>query len=76
MDSSASLRAWARCSALSKFLLVDLGVRHHVRRVEHAELDACGEQADQRRIERAFGQVALLHGIDVGLLNRFAKSSW
>ena len=26
-----------------QFLLIDLGVGNHLRRVEHAELDSCGE---------------------------------
>ena len=57
-----------------QLLLVDARVRHHGGRVKHAELNACGDQADQRGIESAFGQVALLHGIDVSLLNGLAKA--
>ena len=57
-----------------EFLLVDLGEGNHVRRVEHAELDARGEQADERGVQCAFRQVSLLHCIDVGLFDGLAKS--
>ena len=40
-------------------------VRHHRRRIEHAETDARGEQPDERRVDGALGQIALLHGFDV-----------
>ncbi len=57
-----------------KFLLIDLGVGNHVRRIEHAELDARGEQANERCVQCALRQVSLLHRIDIGLLDGLAKS--
>ena len=64
IDSLAILRASARCSGLFELALVDLGVGHHLRRIEHAELDARREQADQRNVDVALLQEALLHGIE------------
>src|ERR1051326_7545584 len=57
-----------------ELLFVDLGVRNHVRRIEHAELDARGEQADERSVKIAFRQIALLNGIDIGLVDGFTET--
>ena len=51
-----------------QFALIDLRVRNHVRRVEHAELNARRVQADDRRVDVALFQEAFLHGIDVWLV--------
>src|SRR3984885_1772608 len=56
-----------------KFFLVDLCVGHHIRRIEHAKLHSCSEQADHRSVQRAFWQVSLLHRVDIGLVDRVAK---
>ena len=56
-----------------KLLLIDLCVRDHIRRIEHAELDARGEQANQCLVEDAFGQVSLLNSIDIGFVDRLAE---
>ncbi len=71
------IREFARVRAMFgavEFLLIDLGEGNHVRRVEHAELDARGEQADERRVQCAFRQVSLLHSVDIGLFDGLSKS--
>ena len=55
----------AMCGAVEE-LLVDVVVGHHGGRVEHAELNARGEEADERSIDLALLQVTLLDGFDVG----------
>ena len=56
-----------------KFLLLDLCVGNHVWRVKQAELDPRGKQANQSSVQSAFRQIALLHRIDIGFFDRFAK---
>ncbi len=48
--------------------LVDLGVGHHLRRVEHAELHARGEEAGEGDVDVAFLEEALLDGVEIGLV--------
>ena len=57
-----------------EFLLIDLRVGDHVRRIEHAKPDARGEEANQCGVEVAFRQISLLNGVDIGFLDRFAKA--
>src|ERR1700722_1948074 len=57
-----------------EFLLIDLCVGNHVGRIEHAELDARREEANQSGIESTFREVALLNGIDVSLVDRLAEA--
>ena len=57
-----------------QFLLVDLCVRNHVRRIEHAKLYACSEQARERDVQRALRQVSLLNRVNIGFFNRLAES--
>ena len=71
------IRQLARVGAMLgavEFLLIDLCVGNHVRRIEHAELDSRREQANQARVESALRQISLLHGVDVGLVDRLAET--
>ena len=68
MDSSASCGPAARFAGLFSSLLVDLGVGNHLWRVEHAQLHARGKQADERRVDLALLQVALLDGVEIRLV--------
>ncbi len=68
IDSFASLRASARCSALSSCFAIDFRVWHPVGRIEHAQLHPRREQAHQRRVHRALAEISLLHGFDIRLV--------
>src|SRR3954470_22396743 len=57
-----------------ELLLIDLRVGNHVRWIEHAELDARGEEANERCVEGAFRKISLLDGIDIRLVHRFPKT--
>ena len=51
-----------------ELLFVDVHVRHHRRRIEHAETDASREEANECGIDGTFGEIPLLHGFDVGFV--------
>jgi hypothetical protein len=67
MDSLAILRPCRDAGAVEQ-LLVDFVVGHHLRRIEHAQLHARGEEADDGGVDLALFQIALLHGIEIGLV--------
>ena len=68
IDSLAILRASVAMRGAVELALVDLGIGHHLRRIEHAQLHARGEQTHQRGVDVALFQEALLDGVEVRLV--------
>src|SRR3954469_14517558 len=66
-------RVRAMFSAVQLFF-IDLRVSDHFRRIEHAESNPRGEEANECGIESALGQISLLNGIDIGFLDGIAEA--
>ena len=49
----------------AQFAFVDVRVRVSARRVKHAQFDPGREEANERGVHRTFGQITLLHGLNI-----------